>query len=430
MWTSRATWPNPSRSNSGVNPHLVVYEDDGWPSLLPLVYNRSTMQLTCGMSTLLERIQRLATTDQLWCRSALEKLVAEETGLATNGPLREPALLLNGRGLWWKMPETSTADSWVGVVGEKTACVFAGADLVPRLSAEVVGNAERLQRVLQVCPRRDVSDSVDLIEWPWELVQNNGRCLLEDWGAKIAGEPPLREGAVDAGSHLLAPESIRLGAGSRIKPGAVVDAEDGPVWIGERVTVQPHAYVRGPCLLADDVLVQPGAAIHENCSIGTHCKIGGEIETSIIQAYANKQHDGFLGHSYVGSWVNVGADSVTSDLKNTYGSVRVPVNGREVDSGETFVGSLIADHGKIGIDVALPTGAVIGFSSNVLVSRSPKFVPSFSWVDGHGSTAYDLERAVAVAKRMMQRRGRELSPAAEDVFRAICQWADEMERRP
>ena len=412
-----------------MNPHLVVYEDDGWPSLLPLTYNRSTMELACGRSTLLARIRRLAPPDQLWCRGTLAAVVTEETGSAANGPLQEPTLLLNGRGLWWQLPEVSGTDSWVGVAGEKIACIYAGADLAPQLTPDVVGSSELLQPLLQGFVRRDVSDRVDLIEWPWDLVGANNRCLLSDWEAEDATDRPPQAHSVDAGSHLLGAESIRIGAGSRIKPGAVIDGEAGPVRIGERVTVQPHAYVQGPCFVGDDVLVQPGAVVHRDCSIGAHCKIGGEIEASIIQPYANKQHDGFLGHSYVGSWVNMGADSVTSDLKNTYGSVRVPINGRDVDSGEMFVGSIIGDHGKIGIDVALPTGAVIGFGSNVLVPSSPKFVPCFAWVDGNGVSDYDVDKAVAVAVRMMQRRGRRMSPAAESVFRSIRKWAGEIEPR-
>ena len=111
----------------------------------------------------------------------------------------------------------------------------------------------------------------------------------------------------------------------------------------------------------------------------------------------------------------------------TCGTVRVPINGRAVDSGELFLGSIIGDHGKIGIGVNLPTGAVVGFASNVLVTRCPAFVPSFSWLDGGGG-ACDLDRAVAVAMRMMQRRGQRLSAAEEEVFRAIPELATELEQ--
>ena len=409
-----------------MTPALVVYEDHGWPSLLPLVYNRSVMQLTCGRFTLLGRIQHLSPPRQLWCRQGLAKLVAEETGLATNDALDSPALLLNGRAIWRRIPELSGSDSWVGRAGDSTACVYADAELASRLTPEVVANPHRFTELLQDCESREVGDCCELIEWPWDLVHANGRCLVADWEDDGSGGGTDR---VDSGTHLLNPEAIRIGAGSRVKPGAVIDAEKGPVWIGKRVTVQPHAYIQGPCSIADDVLLQPGAVVHEDCSIGAHCKIGGEVEASIIQAYSNKQHDGFLGHSLVGSWVNMGADSVTSDLKNTYGPVRVSINGREVDSGHTFVGSIIGDHSKIGIGVTLPTGAVIGFGSNVLVGACPKFAPSFSWLDG-GDGRCDIDRAVEVATRMMQRRGRQLSSEAEAVFRAIPALSARTESRP
>jgi len=410
----------------------VIYEDHGWSSLLPLTYSRSTMQLTCGSRSLLDRLARLAAPAGLWCRAELATLVAEQTGLVVNRPVAAPALFLNGRGIWWQLPEHAADEvPWVGTigggdrVGGRVVCLFADAELTASLTPEALADPTRLDELVGGCNRRDVTGCVDMIDWPWQLVGANRRCLLADWEAAGAGRS--RTGQVDGGAHLLAPDAISLGAGSRVKPGAVIDAELGPVIIDDRVTVMPHAYIQGPCAIGNDALVQPGTVVHEDTAIGAHCKIGGEIEASIIQAFSNKQHDGFLGHSYVGSWVNIGADAVTSDLKNTYGTVRVPINGRAVDSGELFLGSIIGDHGKIGIGVNLPTGAVVGFASNVLVTRCPAFVPSFSWLDGGGG-ACDLDRAVAVAMRMMQRRGQRLSAAEEEVFRAIPELATELEQ--
>jgi len=176
--------------------------------------------------------------------------------------------------------------------------------------------------------------------------------------------------------------------------------------------------------------VQPGAVLREDTFIGPRCKVGGEIEASIIQGFSNKQHDGFLGHSYVGCWVNIAADCVNSDLKNTYGSVRVPINGIEVDSGETFVGLLLGDHSKTGINVAFPTGAVVGFCANVLAPRSPKFAPSFSWIDADTIQPYDTQRGLEVARKVLARRDQELSPAAEQVFLDVAQRARAIERWP
>ncbi len=411
---------------------LMAYEDAGWQRFLPLVYTRTVCQLVCGMDALLDKIQGLSAADpEIWCRPHLATLVAEDTGRPTNQALDQPALLLNGRGLWSALPPVEPgAPSWVGTSGPgaEIACIFADASLAPHLTPGLLLDPAQSQAVLAALPRRDVGACVALMDWPWELVHANHQALLDDWQAR-SGRAAL-QGEVAAGSHLLAPESIHIGPGARIKPGVVIDAEDGPVWVGQGVRILPHTYIQGPAYIGDNTLVQPGTVLRQDTCIGPRCKIGGEIEASIIQGYSNKQHDGFLGHSYVGAWVNIAADCVNSDLKNTYGSVRVPINGVEVDSGETFVGMLIGDHGKTGINVAFPTGAVVGFCCNVLALRSPKFAPSFSWV-ADTIQPYDVERGLKVARQVMARRDHQMSPAAEQAFRdaepharAIEHWSE------
>jgi UDP-N-acetylglucosamine diphosphorylase/glucosamine-1-phosphate N-acetyltransferase len=150
------------------------------------------------------------------------------------------------------------------------------------------------------------------------------------------------------------------------------------------------------------------------------CKLGGEIEASIVQGFSNKQHDGFLGHSYLGSWVNLGAATDTSDLKNNYGDVRVTIAGRERSTGSQHVGSLIGDHTKTGIHTMLNTGTVVGAFANVFGGGfPPKEIPSFSW-GGEGSwQEHRLENACRVAAVVMARRGMEATPVLDRLARRI-----------
>jgi UDP-N-acetylglucosamine diphosphorylase/glucosamine-1-phosphate N-acetyltransferase len=295
-----------------------------------------------------------------------------------------------------------------------------------QLSPESLLDEAISSRILSDLERRDVSACVDLFKWPWEMVLANENWLREDhsshrWGGTI-------EGIVSDGCYLLDPQAIYVGPETRIKPGVVIDAEEGPVWIGRQVTILPHCYVQGPACIGDGSLLQPGTVVHAGTTIGPTCKIGGEIEASIIQGYANKQHDGFLGHSYIGSWVNIAADCVNSDLKNTYGTVRVPINGREVDTGEMFVGMILGDYSKTGINVSFPTGSVVGFCCNVLALRSPKFVPSFSWIDDDSSERFDEERGLVSARKVMARRNRIMTAAQERAFLAVSSQALEIEQ--
>lgn len=424
-----------------MHPRLIIYEDPGWQKLLPLVYVRAVYQLLCGTTDLLTRVRRIAAEKpsgtlgnghqaavEAWCRPLLADAVAGQTKLPTNEPLSGPALLVNGRGIWRSFPAVDAQQAaWVGTAGPKQsiACVWANSELAPQLTSAVLLDELNTRSMLAGLPRRDVSEHVSLLDWPWQFVACNGRQLVEDWHDDLAGVA----GIVAQGSYLLNPRGIHIGWGTKIKPCVVVDAEDGPVWIGDNVTVYPHSFIQGPAFIGDGTLIQPGAVVHAGTTIGPRSKIGGEIEASIVQGYSNKQHDGFLGHSYVGSWVNIAADCINSDLKNTYGAVRVPINGRDVDTGEMFVGMFVGDYSKAGINVSFPTGAVIGFCSSVFAARSPKFVPSFAWLDGESVQRYDEQRGLAIARKVMARRQCALGPAEEELFLAVREQALAVERQ-
>ena len=401
---------------------VTLYEDHRWPRLLPLVYLRAACELFAGTEPLWERTERaVGEPVHLWCRDVLAELVGQRTGRATNGPVPAGTLLLNGRA-WWRSIPTPThagaaAPAWVGVAGEQIACVRVDAALARTLTPDTLLDESRAAAALAGLPRVDVSAHVTLFDHPWDLVHANDALLRADWAGRAPG--PAVHGTVMPGSHLVNGAEVHIGPGTVVKPCVVIDATAGPVWIGARVTVQPHSYIEGPCYIGDGTLVQPGAVVHEGCSVGPVCKIGGELEASIFHGYSNKQHDGFLGHSIIGSFVNIAADVVASDLKNTYGTIRVPINGREVDSGEMFVGLTVGDHSKAGINVSFPTGAVVGFCSSVVGPAAPKFTPSFAWIDGDSWERYDAARGLAIARKVMARRKLTMGAAEERAFLAV-----------
>ena len=408
--------------------NIVLYEDWGWQRFLPLVYTRSLFELFCGMDDLLAKVRRLHPDPALWCRPGLASLTTEQTRSPTNTVLSEPTLLLNGRGLWSQLPTIDAGDSsWIGTIGEAIACIWADTSLAATLTPELLLDEARTRAALAGLPRRNLDGNTHLIDWPWDLVHANRKALISDWD-HIAHHRS-HSGRIDTGSVLLNPDAIHIGSETRIKPCSVIDAENGPVWIGNRVTIMPHVYIQGPAYIGNASLLQPGATIREGTSIGPVCKVGGEIEASVIQGYSNKQHDGFLGHSYIGSWVNIAADCINSDLKNTYGTVRVPINGYEVDSGETFVGMMMGDHSKAGINVSFPTGSVIGFCSSIFAPRSPKFVPSFAWIDGNQVDRYDEARGLEIARKVMARRDKIMSPTEERAFLTVARLAFGIERQ-
>ncbi|GJQ27261.1 MAG: hypothetical protein HBSAPP02_22930 [Phycisphaerae bacterium] len=406
---------------------LIVFEDAGFRNLLPLVYSRATFNLRIGFDNLLAKIETAVnrTADAVFVRPVLAAVMAERQPRRVNQPSTcDDQLWVNGRVLLraaFALPPMSAV--WQG---EVLVAARVNRALGSQLTPNVLLDPVALRQKLGGLAGATMSDEIwRLIDWPWQAVQENA--------GEIVRQAAQRQcdvlGRVYAGAHLVSGHAIHVGGGTTIKPGAVLDAEEGPIYIGENATVSPGAVIVGPCYIGDKCIINPGAAVRPGCSIGEACKIGGEVEGTIFHGYSNKQHDGFIGHSYVGEWVNLGADTVGSDLKNTYGPVRVPINGVPVESGQTFVGAFIGDHTKTAIGTRLPTGAVFGYGCNVLGSRMPpQFVPSFSWLTDAGAARNDPVKALDVALKVVARRGRKYSAAEQNLFMAIAEEAGRVER--
>lgn len=406
---------------------LVIFEDHGCSNLLPLVYSRATFNLRCGFTNLREKIEAAFSQPAaaFFVRPLIAGVMADRWKLPVNvAPAADEQVWVNGRAMFRAaidLPAQSAVWS-----GDTLVAAKMNAKTAVTLTVEVLSDAGRLKTSLRDLKHVDVPESAfTLVEYPWNLIHANAGEITRQFAHHGQG---ARLGKVYDGVYVLNESAVLIGRGSRIKPATVLDAEEGPIHIGENVTVNPNVTITGPCFIGDNCTIQSGANIRGGTSLGSFCKVGGEVEGTIFHGYSNKQHDGFVGHSYVGEWVNLGADTVTSDLKNTYGPVKVMVNGREVDSGEMFVGSIIGDHTKTGINTALPTGCVIGYASNVFCSAyAPKFLPSFSWLTDEGRQVNDPKRALAVALKVVARRKRVYSDAEQQLFLSIADEAKRIE---
>lgn len=409
-------------------PAIVVFEDADYVNLLPLVYWRSIAELRLGFDTLLDKVRTAWSGEAigLFVRPHLAEVAAEATGLPANQPQADETLFLNSRllvGWAFEAPLNVVLE-----IDGQPAAVRLDAQRASRMTAETFLDAAGLNAALQDLPRQSLKGpNLVLLHYPWDFVHANEGELRRQWDAQV--KRGSVEGQVYQGAYLLNRDGIHIGAGAKIMPCVVLDAEEGPIYIGPNARISPHTSVQGPCYIGERTLIQPGAVIHEATSIGPVCKVGGEIEASIIHSYSNKQHDGFLGHSYLGQWINIAADAVNSDLKNTYGSVRVPINGVEVDSGEMFVGLTVGDHSKCGINSSFATGSVVGFSANLFMSAHiPKFVPSFAWYTDNCRERYDVQRGLEIARKVMARRKVEMTPAQQKLYMHIAEDARTYER--
>ncbi len=423
---------------------LVVFEDSATQAFDVLTSVRAVFDLRCGAQTLLGRIRSRTSHERLVLLPMPNRatLAAEmhpgadvgwsDAAAATN----QDFLFVNGRllvlgrdleALTQVCPKGGAVCVGATVVvargesamAERIADALSGDQTgagAVKQALQTLGNVQSVDTLASVAP-----DGSQLLEHVWQLVQNNSAALLDDF-AHGPGAGVSVGARIDPGVHLMNDANIRLEEGVRLRPGVVLDAEDGPITLAAGVDVQPNVVVRGPVWIGPDCLLKAGAKIHEGTSAGPVCKLGGEIEGSILQAYSNKQHEGFLGHAYLGEWVNFGADTNNSDLKNNYGNVRMWEAGAFVDTGTMFMGLVAADHVKSAINTQFNTGTVVGFSSQVFgAGFPPKYIAPFSW--GTTGDLYDLERALETARTVMARRQRNLTPAYEAALRSAHERA-------
>ena len=263
-----------------------------------------------------------------------------------------------------------------------------------------------------------------LVSFPWQLIEFNGAAIADDF-TRMPFRGQAEDCVVYPGVHVVEAENVVIGEKAVIRAGVVLDASGGPIVVGDRAVVMPNACVVGPVSIGPDSIVKAGAKILEGTSIGPVCKVGGEVEETILGAYSNKQHDGFIGNSYLGEWVNIGAASNNSDLKNNYSPVRMWCAGSMRETGRQFLGLLMGDHTKTGINTLFNTGTVVGFNCNIFSSEMPaKFVPSLSWGHGEHMTAYDLDKAMNTAAVVMERRHVKFTAAHQQLFRRIHEMSE------
>lgn len=403
--------------------NIGIFEDGGYRELYPLTWLRAACELRCGRDRLCDKLRtHVGPLAGLWLRDEVTAVVSERLPLVKPDPHAD-WLLLNAR-LLVREPFTAPAVGSIWCNDGTLLAARVSAETAAELRSETFRDAAALATWMQNFKRVPPPTTLQVVAHPWQLTLWNAEELRRE-----CTDRGVHHGQVYAGAHLLNAGEIHIAEGAVVMPGVVLDAEHGPIYIAGGARIEPNAVLEGPCAIGAGTVIRPHAAIRAGTSIGPVCKVGGEVEASIIHGHSNKQHDGFLGHSYVGEWVNLGADTVTSDLKNTYGAIRVFINGQGIETGERFVGAIIGDHTKTGIGTLLPTGCVIGAASNVFTHHAvPKFVPSFAWLTDDGMSPYRVDKAIQIARVVMGRRDVELTPALARLLEQTATLARDVER--
>ncbi len=278
-------------------------------------------------------------------------------------------------------------------------------------SINIVYNHESLRKYVKT----EYVDGVRLIEYPWHIVNYLPEIIREEF-SNYVGKPPSIDGRV----YVRGDEKfLQVGDNTVIEPGTVIDVRNGPVYIGCNVEIESHSRIAGPTYIGDKTVIYGGRV--ESSIIGDECRIGGEVVNSVIHGYSNKRHYGFLGHSYIGEWVNLGAGFTNSNLKNTYGEVKMNIRGQNINTGNIFLGCFIGDHARASIGTLVYTGKKIGVASHIH-GTVIEDVPSFTFYAkslGVDLIELEIDYVLKSVKRMMARRNASLKPAEEDLLRKI-----------
>ncbi len=400
--------------------NIILFED-GWVSpFFPLLYPRAVFELKVGMMSALERTHVFFPEAKynLMTREALKPMLSQRYPkyFINNPNVGLKALVLNGRALLSEdliaaIQEQSEDQVVVVHDHEWIAGQLQGDTLIHFMTLATRTNfdPDALFDFIRKRPEIRIIDHPSIcFKSLGEMIKRNGEIINSDFILMNKGGLVL--GTLSRFVEMTNEAHIHIGKRTQIGPFVHIDASKGTVYIGEDVVIKANVVIEGPVFIDDHVIIQP-AFVRGNTSIGHHCRVGGEIEGTIMLPYSNKYHAGFLGHSYLGEWVNLGAMTTTSDLKNTYGTIQLQIGRSRIETEQQFLGSLIGDHVKTGIGSLLSTGSVVGFGAMLAISGPlPQWIPSFSWLTSIKSERYNFNKFLETTTRVWSRRERTLLP--------------------
>lgn len=379
---------------------IGLFEDEGWRRLLPLVRLRPVWDLWWGMDRLADKWMRYfgwEVVGYLPARDYLSPILPQSLGAIT---------WINAR----LLPLTDDLRHWLSDLKPDTLYITEAGSPVALRTHRSFGFGEPFGARFSMAA---VPAELRLIwlEQVTDLFEKTGAILHADWRHLRERSAPIPASlSVRGKDNIFFHPTARGGL-------AVVSAEEGPVWIGPAAEIQDGVILQHTNAIGPHTILLLGARIRTHNSFGPYCKIGGEVGQSTFLGFSNKAHDGFFGHSVIGQWCNIGAGSNTSNLKNTYGSIRLydPAEGKLRETGLQFCGLIMGDYARCGIQTPFTTGCVVDIFANVVgTGFTPKYIPPFWWGEGQ---YWLLEKAIEAAQRMQGRRGRVLSPGEEEILR-------------
>ena len=384
--------------------NIILFDSDVREHLLPLTFTRPVCELRVGILTIREKWERAlggqaSYITQEYLSDKYEISISQENWVINGSILPNPELLAAIKDL-----ETDEA------------LLYQDELIAAKLGRAQFGSLMQEEDNQELVGRELEGVEISRINRPHDIFTLNQQEIEADFKLLTVGRTSQ---AISSTNQILGPKDrIFLEPGAKVEC-AVLNAEAGPIYIGENAVVMEGSLIRGAFALCENAQVKMGAKIYTGTTIGPWSKVGGEVNNSVIQGYSNKGHDGFLGNSVIGEWCNLGADSNNSNLKNNYAEVKL-WDYAKGSFGKTclqFCGLIMGDHSKCVINTMFNTGTVVGVGANIFGSGFPRnFVPSFAWGGASGFSTFKVEKAIETAELVMERRGKTLSPEDRIIF--------------
>ena len=380
--------------------NYILFDGSVRNALLPFTYTRPVADIRVGILTIREKWEKalgLTTT------TITEEYLEEKYPMVE----MEENVLINASFLPSKelVKKVKTLEKNQAVFHGDEVIAFYTTDSQEEVDFESYDQIEFEEEILQ-------------IQNTWDIFSLNDKAIQADFDLLTQGRKsqPIPEGV-----QVLGKENIFIEEGASITF-SILNASTGPIYIGKDAQIMESCTVRGPFAMCENSVLKMGAKIYGATTLGPYCKVGGEVNNSVLFGYSSKGHEGFLGNSVLGEWCNLGADTNTSNLKNNYAEVRLwdYESGRFAKTGLQFCGLIMGDHSKCGINTMFNTGTVVGVSANIFGSGYPRnFIPSYSWGGASGFTTYQMRKVFEVAEVVMKRRNVVLSEEDKDILEKV-----------
>jgi UDP-N-acetylglucosamine diphosphorylase/glucosamine-1-phosphate N-acetyltransferase len=407
--------------------NICIYEDISFTELLPLTLFKPAYELLVGTNTIFEKIDKFFGYGNITihCREHLKPLIkTKRPGYVINKiSTVNTCLFINGRTIFNAdffqiLQEIEKKHDWLFVQNGQVLAAYLKGDnlnIMKNLLENLPTNQDIFEQLRPKVVCKEI-DNVRIINSLADLISYNAETISEDFKSQnLAG---ILKGDVNPFVAIYNENNVFIDKGSVIEDFALLNANHGPIYIGKNVFVEAQSRLEGPLYIGDNTKILGGKIIAS--SIGKNCKVAGEVTNSVFSAFSNKAHAGFIGHSYIGEWVNLGAMTTNSNLKNTYGEVSLEVGNKKIKTGQTFLGSFIGDYVKTAIGTLLNTGTIVGAGSTLFGNKiHDKFIPNFAWGEKGKYVKHDLEKMLQTTEKMMLRRHLAITPFEKELITFI-----------